>query len=287
MLKIGIIGCGKIADQHAEAIKNISGCEIVGVCDNEELMAKQLWERFKIKKYFGDVNSFLSESQPDVVHITTPPQSHFALGKLCLEGGCNVYIEKPFTVSFGEAEGLIEIANRKNLKVTAGHNAQFSHAAIEMRKLVKSGCLGGPPIHMESYYCYDLSDPGYAKAFLGDEKHWVRSLPGKLLQNNISHGISKIAEFMSGDSPRVIARGFTSKTLKSIQETDIIDELRVIIEDNQSTTAVLFLSQMRPVLHQLRLYGPKNSLVLDDDNQTVIMLRGNKYKSYLDQFVPP
>jgi predicted dehydrogenase len=86
----------------------------------------------------------------------------------------------------------------------------------------------------------------------------------------------------------VIARGFTSKLLKSINETEIIDELRVMIEDLQSTTAYFtFSSQMRPALHQFRLYGPKNSLILDDDNQTLIPLKGKKYKSYLDQFIPP
>jgi predicted dehydrogenase len=288
MLKVGIIGCGKIADQHAEVIVRIPGCEIAGVCDSEELMAKQLYERFPVKNYFSDVTRFLEIAQPDVIHITTPPQSHFPLGKLCLEAGCSVYIEKPFTVNAGEAEELINLANSRNLKITAGHNAQFTHAAIRMRQLIKTGFLGGPPVHMESYYCYDLGDPAYAKALLGDNKHWVRALPGMLLQNIISHGISKIAEFLQGDNPKVIARGFISKLLKSINETEIIDELRVMIEDLQSTTAYFtFSSQMRPALHQFRLYGPKNSLILDDDNQTLIPLRGKKYKSYLDQFIPP
>jgi hypothetical protein len=44
---------------------------------------------------------------------------------------------------------------------------------------------------------------------------------------------------------------------------------------------------MRPALHQLRLFGPKNGLVMDDDQQTVIKVRGSRYKSYLEQFVPP
>jgi len=90
MIKVGIIGCGKIADAHAEMIKGIKGCEIAGVCDQEELMAKQLYERFPIKQYFSNVNAMLETAKPDIVHITTPPKSHFSLGKLCLEAGCNV-----------------------------------------------------------------------------------------------------------------------------------------------------------------------------------------------------
>lgn len=288
MLKVGIIGCGKIADQHAEEIKRIQGCQIVGVCDREELMAKQMSERFNVKHYFSDVKKMLDVAQPDVVHITTPPQSHFELGKYCLEAGAHVYIEKPFTLNTAEAELLIKIATNHNIKLTVGHNAQFTHAALRMRELIKEGFLGGDPIHMESYYCYNLSDPSYAIALLGDKNHWVRKLPGKLLHNIISHGISKIAEFLKSDNPRVIAYGFPSRVLKSINETDIIDELRVIIHDNEYTTAYFtFSSQIRPVLHQLRIYGPDNALIVDDDHQTLVKLYGTKYKSYLDQFMPP
>ena len=82
---------------------------------------------------------------------------------------------------------------------------------------------------MESYYCYELAKSGYAGAILGDNNHWVRRLPGKLLHNIISHGIARIAEFLPGDSPRVIVHGFASPLLQSMGETEIVDELRVII----------------------------------------------------------
>jgi len=287
MLKVAIVGCGKIADQHAEQIVLISGCKIVGVCDREELMARQLQERLNVGAYFTGVQDLLDKAKPDVVHITTPPQSHYPLGKLCLQAGCHVYIEKPFTVNAAEAEDLISLAEHKNLKLTVGHNAQFTHAAVRMRRLVEEGYLGGPPVHLESYYCYDLRDAGYAKALLGDSHHWVRKLPGGLLQNVISHGISKVAEFLTGDSREVLAYGFTSPLLRSIGETEIIDELRVILHDDVTTAYFTFSSQMRPPLHQLRLFGPRNGLVMDDDQLTVIKVKGSRYKSYLEQFVPP
>jgi len=287
MLRVAIVGCGKMADQHAEQIAVIPGCEIVGVCDKEELMARQLGERLNLPAYFTELQDLLDETKPDVVHITTPPQSHYPLGRLCLEAGCHVYIEKPFTVDAPEAEQLISLSKQRDLKVTVGHNAQFTHAAIRMRQLVKQGYLGGPPVHLESYYCYDLGDAGYAKALLGDNYHWVRKLPGGLLQNVISHGISKIAEFLTSDATEVLAYGFTSPILKSIGEAEIIDELRVILHANVATAYFTFSSQMRPPLHQLRLFGPSNGLVVDDDQLTVIRLRGTRHKSYLEQFIPP
>ena len=103
-----------------------------------------------------------------------------------------------------------------------------------MRELVRNGYLGGKPVHMESIYCYDLSDERYAKSFLGDRGHWVRALPGSLLQNVISHGISKLAEFLHAESPKVVACGFTSPLLERINQNDIIDEVRVIIKDEDA-----------------------------------------------------
>ncbi len=287
MLRVAIVGCGKIADQHAEQIENLPGCEIVAVCDREELMAQQLRERLNVPAHFTEVQDLLEKTKPDVVHITSPPQTHFSVGKLCLDAGCHVYIEKPFTLYFGEAQELIHLAERTDRKLTVGHNAQFSHAANRMRTLVAEGYLGGTPVHLESYYCYDLGDAAYAKSLLGDRHHWVRNLPGGLLQNTISHGISKVAEFLTGQSPEVVAYGFTSALLQSIGETEICDELRVIIHDGTTTAYFTFSSQMRPSLHLLRMYGPKNGLIMDENQQTVIKVRGKRYKSYLHQFLPP
>lgn len=288
MLRVAIVGCGKIADSHAAQIRRISRCEIVGVCDRETLMARQLYERFPVKAYFSDLAELLSASKPDVIHIATPPESHFPLAKYCLESGCHVYVEKPFTLYAQEAEELIALANERGLKITAGHDDQFSHVARRMRAQVQSGFLGDGPVHMESYYCYELGASGYARALLGDKKHWVRRLPGKLLQNISSHGIARIAEFLTTESPNVIAYGFTSPYLKSRGETEIIDELRVIISGDDRTTAYFtFSSQMRPALHQFRIYGTRNGLVLDQDQETLIKLRGTMRKSYVEKFVPP
>jgi len=71
-------------------------------------------------------------------------------------------------------------------------------------------------------------------------------------------------------------------------ETEMIDELRVIISEDEGTTAYFtFSSQMRPSLHQFRIYGPENGLILDQDHETLIKLRGKRFVSYADKFIPP
>lgn len=288
MLNVAIVGCGKIADDHASQIQRIKGCEIVGVCDREPLMARQLYERFPVKRYFSDLAELLGDAKPDVVHITTPPESHFDIARLCMERGCNVYVEKPFTLHAEEARVLVSLAIERGLKLTVGHDGQFSHATRHMRTLVGSGYLGGPPVHMESYFCYELGDTAYVRALLADKQHWVRKLPGKLLQNIISHGVASIAEFITSESPEVVAYGFVSPFLQGMGESEIIDELRVIIREEQGATAYFtFSSQMRPALHQFRIYGAQNGLILDRDQETLIKLRGKRFISYAEKFIPP
>src|SRR5207245_9234980 len=93
---------------------------------------------------------------------------------------------------------------------------------------------------------------------------------------------------LTSDSPQVIAFGFVSPFLKRMDESEIKDELRVIICEEERTTAYFtFSTQMRPSIHQFRVYGPQNGLLLDQDQETLIKLRGGRFKSYVEKFIPP
>jgi predicted dehydrogenase len=288
MIRVAIVGCGKQADAHATVLQQVDGCQIVGACDSEVLMARQLYERYKIASYYDNVYALLEGCAPDVIHLNTPPHTHMELGRICLEAGCHVFFEKPLGLRTDEVERLIAVAQRNRRLITVGHNNQFNDSAIRMRTLVRDGVLGGRPLHMESVWGYDLGDQRFAQSLLGDKTHWIRRLPGGLLHNIISHGIGKLAEFLEGQSLSVVARGFTSDFLRRIHESDIVDELRVIINDEQGNTAYFtFSTQIRPMIRQLRLYGAKGSLVVDDMHETVTVTCRTDYKSYLNHMVPP
>lgn len=288
MIRIALIGCGKMADQHALQITRIANVQIVAVCDSEPLMARQLAHRLQIAHWFTDAEQMLRSTAIDAVHLTTPPASHFPLATLCIDAGCHVYVEKPFTLDAAQALKLIEHSGRAGVKMVVGHNAQFTPVMVRMREAVDSGYLGGRPLHIESHYCYALQDEAYAKTLLGDSGHWVRALPGSLLQNVISHGVCRIAEFMSGDDAEVMALGFTSPLLRSMGQHDIVDEVRALIRDREGTTAYFtFSSQFSPAPRQLRLYGRRNSLIVDDDQQILIKVSGKEHRSYLRFLVPP
>ena len=286
--RVAIIGCGMIADQHADQLGYLPGCELVGACDTDELMAEQLADRFRIPQVFTDARDMLRKAEIDAVHITTPAQTHFSLAQMCLDAGCHVYVEKPFALNVTEANELLHLADVKGRRITVGHNLQFSPEALRLRELVRSGFLGGPPVHIDCIQCYSHDDPTYGKAVLGDPHHWVRRLPGSLLHNLVSHGIAKVAEFLEGDSPELISISFSSPYLVSHNHCDIVDEVRAVLRDERGTTAFfLFTTQFGAGSNELRLFGTAGNLTVDNTYRTVIRVRPSMYKSYLRYFLAP
>lgn len=287
MLKIGIVGCGKIAEAHADAIRNINNVKFIATCDSEILMAKQLAERYGAKVFYDDLYEMLEKEKPDVVHVTTPPQSHYEIAEKCLSAGKHVFVEKPFTVNSDETKKLIDLAQKQRLKICVGADEQFSGIAIEMRNIVSGGWLGAPPYHMDCYYCYDLGDERYARAFLKNRSHWVWQLPGQLIQNIIPHAVMKICEYMDLEEIQVTSVGFTSQFLRNLGESYLRDELRTIIRDKRGSTAyITFSTQMRPALRLFALFGTKNGLLIDQDHHALIKIKGGGYLSYADKIIP-
>ena len=128
----------------------------------------------------------------------------------------------------------------------------------------------------------------YAGAFLGSHAHWLHGLPGQLFHNIISHGIAKLAEFLDDDIPLIVATAHRSPQLSHSGGSDLMDELRVLLQDKHGTTAQFcFSTQFKPALNRLRIYGPRNSLMVDILTGTLVRSPGTPYKSYLTYFVPP
>jgi predicted dehydrogenase len=158
---------------------------------------------------------------------------------------------------------------------------------LEMRRLVEQRFLGGRPIHLESFWSYNLGDSLYAGSFLSSRTHWLRQLPGQLFHNIISHGIAKLAEFLDDELSEIVATADQSPQLRGLATEDVLDELRVLIRDKKGTTALFCFSTQIKGLNQLRIYGPSGSLLADIITGSLIRNKNGTYKSYLTYFVPP
>ncbi len=285
-LKVAIVGCGKIADGHVEAVQaRPDRASLVAVCDIEPLMAEQLAGRYRLPRYYDRFDELLDRERPDVVHVTTSPQSHAMLTKTALAAGCHVYVEKPFALNQGEAAEMIASAEAAQRKITVGHSVFFDPPARALRELVTQGLLG-TPVHVESFYGYDLSGQ-FGRALLADSRHWVHRLPGKLFQNIIDHVFNKVAEFVPDDPPAVHAFATALRPQRYGDERDnLLDELRVLVKGERTTGYGTFSAHIRPQGHFLHVYGTHNSAHVDFAARTVTLDCTAKLPSALGRLLP-
>jgi predicted dehydrogenase len=297
-LKIAIVGCGKIADGHIEEIQKMPAtAKVVAVADLEILMAEQIAVRYGIPAYYDDLDRLLAREKPDVVHITTPPGSHLPLATKAIEAGAHVYVEKPLTMNLADSQKLVALAARANKKLTIGYSYLFDPPALAMRDHVKGGTLGAP-VHVESFYGYNLAGP-FGSAIMGDAAHWVHRLPGKLAHNNLDHILYKIPEFIPDDRPeeafakdplgplRITASGYVRREKRyGDARDDLVDELRLVILGGGVSVYGTFSSHIKPTGHFARVYGTKNTLHVDYVMRTVTLDAMSKLPSAIGRLVP-
>lgn len=259
ILRIALVGCGKAAENHVSQIQHIPDVKLVAVCDREPLMAEQLAKRYGVPKGYAEYAEMLERESPNVVHITTPPQSHFELTTIAFAYGCHVMVEKPMTCSHLETERLLRSAQAADRKLTVAWGYYFDPIAREMRKRIQSGALGDI-VHLNSHFGYDLAGP-FGRPVFADSHHWVRELPAKLIYNVGDHIFNKIVEFLSGTEPTLETEVWSGTNAPS--EQNIPTEMRVLMRAGGLSATAIFSSSMRPVLHQFQVFGTRGALSLD------------------------
>lgn len=266
-LRVALIGCGQIADAHLQELRKIDYAETVSVCDRYLDLARQAADRFEVDRYFDDVEQMLSDIKPDVVHITTPAQTHAALAVQALMADCHVYVEKPFTLNQAEAELVLAVAEEQNKKVCLGHDQLFDPVWLEVREIVKKDQLGTVR-HVESVLGYALSG-AFGSQIASNPNHWVRQLPGGLFQNTISHPLYRITDFLTDERPEVHANWFSSG------KHNFPHELHMQLKGIEVTGTVSFLTRI-PAQRVTRVYGEKAWLQVDLDAQSIQIHRPAK-----------
>lgn len=113
-LRWGIIGAGIIANTMADAIKTVSGNQLLAVASKTPDKAKVFAERHNVPNACS-YNEIVNNEEIDIIYVATTHNFHFENAKLALKHGKHVLIEKPFTVNASEARELVQIAKEKNL----------------------------------------------------------------------------------------------------------------------------------------------------------------------------
>jgi predicted dehydrogenase len=284
-LKIAIVGCGKIADAHVEEIRKIPSVQLCAVCDLEPIMAEQLAVRFAVPRWYSDVAKMLDLEKPDVLHITTPPQSHLVLVRQAVAAGCHVFLEKPVALRHCDTEAILASVIAAERKLAVNYWPRFEAPALELRRLYESGVLGNV-VHVESYLGYDLQGE-FGMAFKRDPEHWVHRLPGKLFQNVLDHVLNKIVPFLD-DEPFIKAIAYHGNSGSDKTDAgELLDELRVMIRGAHTSAYATFSAHARPVGQTFRVYGTNNTAFVDFAARTLVLERKQTFPSALGRLFPP
>ena len=196
-MKYALIGCGRIAVNHMKAALN-NNLDIVAVCDIDKekmeaiLEKNNLQENKSIKKYI-DYKKMIDEEKPELVSIATESGIHAEIALHCIEHGVNVIIEEPMAMSIEDADKIVELSEKKNVKVSACHQNRFNIAIQELRKAVEADRFG--KISHGSIHVRWNRDHGYY-----DQASWrgTWEQDGGALMNQCIHGID-LLRWMMGD----------------------------------------------------------------------------------------
>jgi predicted dehydrogenase len=143
-LRVGIIGCGTIANNHIRGYLDSGRYEIVGLADLEEAAMAEKDATFKITpRHYTDARQMLAEQQPDVVSVCTWHAGHATWTiAAAAHHPKAILCEKPMADTIGRAEQMLLACKRNNVKLGISHQRRFLPAYTLARDLISQGAIG-------------------------------------------------------------------------------------------------------------------------------------------------
>jgi predicted dehydrogenase len=142
VVRVGVIGYGYWGPNIVRNFHGLDSCHVVAVCDKSVAALRRAQRTYPGVQMTTDFQDILTSPDIDAVAIVTPVWTHFDLAKSALQNGKHVFVEKPFTSTSAQAIELMELAERKNLKIMVDHTFLFSGAVRKIREVVDAGMLG-------------------------------------------------------------------------------------------------------------------------------------------------
>jgi predicted dehydrogenase len=139
---MGVVGYGYWGPNIVRNLRSLEGCQVAGVCDQSPAAVRRIKQAHPDLNVTTNCSELLESKEIDAVAVVTPVCTHFDLAKAALQNGKHVFVEKPFTATVRQAEELVELAERKNLKIMVDHTFLFTGAVRKIRELIDEGVLG-------------------------------------------------------------------------------------------------------------------------------------------------
>jgi predicted dehydrogenase len=141
MIKLAVVGLGKMGISHLSMINAHPDLKVVAIVDSTGYILDVL-EKYTGLKTFKDYQTMLDTTELDAVLIATPTRFHASMVRAALEKGVNVFCEKPLTLTSAESEELAALAAEKGLVTQVGYHNRFVGAFREVKALLDAGVIG-------------------------------------------------------------------------------------------------------------------------------------------------
>ncbi|MBA4166420.1 MAG: Gfo/Idh/MocA family oxidoreductase [Chitinophagaceae bacterium] len=303
MVKVGLIGAGKMGISHLSILGAHPGVDVVGVCDTSKMVTDVL-EKYGSFKGFADYKKMLQETNPDAVVVAVPTKFHAAIVKDLLERNIHVFAEKPFCLNASQGEELVHLAKNRRLINQVGYHNKFIGNFTELKRLVDGGYLGN---------IYHFVGESYGPVVTKKKADTWRSDPaegGGCLMDYASHVIDLVNYILS---PVAKVHG---AILKPIYSGGVEDAVYALLELSNKLSGVLSVNwsdeTYRKMSTSITVIGTKGKIICDaaeiriyfkEDNdsgyskgwstkyitdlteQVDFYLRGEEYSAQLDYFI--
>ena len=268
-LKVLIIGCGAISQQHLEVWRKISNVDVIAVCDANEKLAAQLASSWRIPAYYTDSSLMLDHEKASLVDVCTPPQAHVKLVLDALSNDYHVLVEKPIALTSQDVATIMDAQRKAGKKVGVIHNWLFEPTMRRVTAMARRQELG-EILAISTEILQTRDDP-----MLSTREHWCHSLPGGRFGEVLPHPIYILQAFLS-------ALRVKSTVARKVGAYPWVpfDELYVVLQGNNGMGAA-YLSFNAPRYGIfIEVYGSKKILRIDLVGQTIWEVKRKEAKRF-------
>src|ERR1700687_5578445 len=241
MIRVGVIGYGYWGPNIVRNFHGQNHTRVEMLCDKNVNALARATRSYPAIRVTTDPCDILKSPDIDAVAIVTPVWTHYKLAKAALENGKHVFVEKPFTSTSEQAEELINLPERKNLKIMVDHTFLFTGAVRKIRELTESGALG-------DLYYYDS-----LRVNLGLFQHDV-----SVIWDLAPHDLSIMDHLIKGDPEAIVATG--EKHLNHVEDIAFLT-----IYFPNSVIAHINVNWLSPVKIRMTMIGGQKKMLVWND----------------------
>lgn len=272
MIKVALIGAGKMGISHLSILGANPNVDLVGVCDTSK-MVNDFLNRYGKFNCFTDYQKMVDETKPEAVFVAVPTKFHYPIIKDLLNRKIHVFAEKPFCLTSTQGQELVALAASQGLVNQVGYHNKFIGTFREVKRIVNSGVLG--KIH---HFVGESYGPVVTKP---QQATW-RSDPtegGGCLLDYASHVIDLVNDTLA---PVISVKGSVLDSIYSISVEDAVYSLLELSNNVKGVLSVNWSDETyRKMSTTITIVGTKGKIISDASELKVYLKEANTLPGYV------